>query len=482
MNRKQLAYFFAICATAALPAAGAGAICRAVEPSSDSGRAGVAFDPTTLALYVVSPDQVVAHECDFGEAHFDDVLDTWVCDDELEADPVRDTLLSLVVQPSFMDVGGEAGLIMPVPARPDVFDGPASLFNAAAALVDPWVEETVLVREDPSLGAQCSDPHYSALDTFAAAPLALYGCGSSEYYRAGTEDRETTVVDYGDAGTVQTEVIETSDEYDVTVVNAETLDALTAWLDERQFAHGEYDDEAFAHYVGAGAWFVAVHVHPDAAGTARAMSPIVVTWRGERFPITHRLQYDPRGGVVATNAFVIAPHRMDSSDLSAFTEYAAPASFLDTELEGFGLDDGWLTQLSMTRIASQWIQDDALLEAVDDVEEIGVLERETNARIAAPCCAGGNAIPRDPAAFRTHEHHRRYRRSETPSELPAAWLGSTPPPGVAFCGGETFGIAQTDELRGCTISGRTLGGLLGGWGPLAGVVAFLFWKQRRYPR
>jgi len=486
MKTNQLAYFALACALAAPSTTHA--ICRVVEPSSDSGLDGVTFDPTTMALYVVSPDQVVSYDCLEGDAEADED-GRWRCGDGTAATPERDTLLSLLVQPSIVAEGGEAGLVMPVPARPDVFEGPPSVITAAQGLVDPWVDETVYVREDRSLGVQCTDPHYSAnepsaldatLAAIAAAPLGVYGCGQTDYYRAGTEDRETTVVDYGDAGTVRSETLDTSDAYDITAVNAETLDALIAWMDERGFAHGEHDDEAFAHYVGAGAWFVAVHVHPDASGARQALAPIVVTWRGDRFPITHRLQYDPRGGTIVTHAFVVAPHRMDSSDLSAFTEYAAPATFVGTELEGFGLDEGWLTELTMTRLANQWIQDDAYLEPVEDVEAIPTIDRVTNARIAVPCCPSG-AVPSDPAAWRTYEHRRRFRASESPP-VPSEWLDSTPAPGPAYCGGETFGVAETDDLRGCSVGGRALANVLGAWGPLGLAFAWLFWRTRRRRR
>ena len=85
----------------------------------------------------------------------------------------------------------------------------------------------------------------------------------------------------------------------------------------------------------------------------------------------------------------------------------------------------------------------------------------------------------DPAAFRTYTHTRRFIASENPA-IPEDWLGSTPSPGPAYCGGETFGIAETDELRGCSIAGRTITALVGGWGPLGLVIAFLVWRQRRY--
>lgn len=468
----------------AAPPGLAAAVCRVVEPPVDSGRPGVAFDPLTTAIYVEAPDQTLSVSCPAGEPIEPDRSGGhWSCPDGARADEVRGTLLSMVLQPSIVARGGSAGLVMPVPARPDVHAGSQGLVDAARGLVDPWVEETVYVQEDPSLGYQCSDPHFSALESLAAAPMMLYGC-SSEYYRPGTAERETTSTVYEDAGVVRSERIETTDAYDITVVSADSLAALLAWMDDNGFAHRAVDEEALAHYVGDGHWFVALHVHPDESGRAQALAPLVVTWPGDVIPVTHRLQYDPSGGVLQTDAYVIAPHRMTTSDESGFTEHAQPVELRGTALEGFGLAEGWLTRLSMTRIASQWVQVDGVLEATEDEEVIQTTTRTTRARIAAPCCYGGQAAPRDREAFRTHEHERRFRLSEE-TPIPSDWLGSTPSPGPEWCGGETFGFGESEtrsDLRGCAISGRTLGGLVGGWGPIALVVGLLLWRHRRLPR
>ena len=143
----------------------ASAVCRVVEPSTDHGP-GVTFDPTTAALYVLAPDQVVDARCaDESEPDL-----AWRCADGRDATLTHDTLASLVVQPSLFAGGGTAGLVMPVPARPDVHAGDSALFAAAAALQDPWIEETVLVHEDPGLGYQCSDPHFSSVVQPADVP------------------------------------------------------------------------------------------------------------------------------------------------------------------------------------------------------------------------------------------------------------------------------------------------------------------------
>ncbi|MBZ0117081.1 MAG: DUF2330 domain-containing protein, partial [Sandaracinaceae bacterium] len=454
------------------------AICRVVEPLESSGDPGVQFDPRTAALMILSPDQLVALRCDDGASAREEGV-TYVCDDGSVPREERDTLVSFVVQPSIVATGGNAGLIMPVPARPDVHPGSPTLIATAAGLIVPWVQETVRVQPDPSLGFQCSDPHFSsAADFVIAAPSMAYGCGSSDYYRPGTEGRETTSVEYGDAGIVRYESIETTDAYDVTVLNASSLDALRAWLDERDFKHSDEDDAAFGAYLAEDAWFVAVHVHPDSSGARRALDPLVVTWRGSQVPLTHRLQYDSRGGTITTDAFVLAPARLDAADGTAFTEYAAPATFEGSELEGFGLERGWLTRLTMTRIASQRLEDSELVE-VEEEELRPAVQRTVHARIAAPCCPGGRVAVRDIAAYPAMVHTRRYLLGESPP-IPEQWLGRSDPPGAEWCGAETFGCANSASrpgLRGCA-SGR-IGAVIGGWGPIALALGAVVWRSRK---
>lgn len=447
------------------------AVCRVVEPSTDRGP-GVTFDPTTAAIYVLAPDQVVEATCPGGApadaAHR--------CADGSPADVRRDTLASLVVQPTVFADGGTAGLVMPVPARPDVAPGDPALFAAAAALEDPWIEETVIVQEDPYLGYQCSDPHFSALHP-GDIPSALWGC--SEYYRPGTEDRETTTTDYGDAGTVRSEVIEVSDAYDVTVLNAASLDALFGWMDGHGFARREADENAFGSYVGEGQWFVAVHVHPEDLGYAQRLQALVVTWRGDTLPIQNQLQYDPGGGVLVTDAFVLAPERMETADESGFASYAAPTRFGGSPLEGFGLEDGWLTHLQITRISSRWEPDSEFVAAPEAGELRPTIERTTHARIAAPCCPGGRTALPDREDYNSYTHHRAYLASESPP-IPPEWLGATPPP--AACGGGTFGCGRDPErphLQGCSVGSRGLGAALFGWGPLLLLAGALAWRRLR---
>ncbi len=510
------------------------AVCRVVLPPVDSADPGVPFDPTTAAIYVWTPDVVVEWTCgasdadagadldggvvpsDGGEAvdagegidaaverdgpprEDAGVPDPSLCPDGTPRMEISDTLLSLVVQPSILATGGTAGLVMPVPFRPDVSVGSTRLFEDAMASMRAMVEETVIVREDPNLGFQCSDPHYSsdATDVLAAAPLMLYGCdgdsgyadGGSAYYRPGTEGRGSEIRSYGDAGTVRYETFPSTDAYDVTVVNASSLEALTGWLDEHGFAHDGDDDAAFGAYVADDAWFVAVHVHPPATGEHLALAPLVVTWRGDELPITHRLQHDPRGGFLVTDALVIAPYRMGASDGSGWTEYAAPVELAGTSLEGFGAERGWLTRVTINRRASENVPDARFEPSELGVEVRPTLTRTIEAAIPAPCCEGGGLSTTNPAALDTFTYTRTYLDGESPP-IPEEWLGRTPPLDAEWCrdgyggwsgGSDSCGGSSSRPLRGCTTArDERWGAVVGGWGPIVLAVLWVVWRSRR---
>lgn len=460
-------------------------ICRIVQPAEDSGMTGVEFDPTTVAVYVLAPDQIVDYECrtvlvdagsladagpmsipdggneDAGEippgagggmdvdsgaiadagdrdASAASIADTAldaslfdtgsadtgtpdagpfdagppdagppydpsICPDGTPATPIRDTLVSMVLQPSVIARSGQAGLIMAVPSRADVHIAPRRLVPDVRALMRPLVRETVTVTESATLGHMCSDPHYSAVPTrlpLAVIPFALLtACGDdfggryedAGYYRPGLDRFDASVADYGDAGTVSYERIATSESYDVTVLNASTVDALVRWLDEHHFAHDEADMQAFGHYLHEDSWFVAIHVHPPSLGARLALDPLVVTWRGDVMPVLHQLQYEPGGsGLVTTDALVLAPGRVESADDTDDTLFAAP-----TSLRGlpFGLGDGWITHLTIARDLGVEIADSTLVPS-----DLGIvrptLERTRTVLHPAPCC-DDNYAPRE---------------------------------------------------------------------------------------
>jgi hypothetical protein len=433
-----------------LASGSAHAICRVVEPASDSGP-GVEFDPTTTALAVRIPDAIVDYDCahagpvpeDWPEPAPDKPADPTRCWDGSYGEPVRGAVVSLVVRPALYARGGSAGLIMPLPGRGDVQVAPDGIFDALAEMIAPRVHETTEFIEDPSLGWQCGDPHYSsvasALDTVAAAPLALYGCGSSDeggsFYRPGTDSRPTEVID-GEGGTVVIERIPATPDYDVAVLNASTLEALYAWMDSNGFAHAPEDDDVFARYVATGRWFVAVNVHPPDMGGARvALAPLVVSWLGREIPITHELQYDPRGGFLTTDLFVIGPTRMATADGSGVTELAVPQTFVGTALEMFGVESGWVTRLRIDRLMNVDIPDTRVIPAAYWEGEVApVIERTRRVYIAAPCCPDGS-MPVEEGAMRTHRVEREYGWGEDPSDA-ELWYHSTAEP--EFCGSAAY--------------------------------------------
>lgn len=486
-----LALLCVIAAGLAPPAASA--VCRVVEPVEGGGD-GVLFDPTTTVLVVKAPDQIVDYECP-EEALLGMEDRPWeredpaVCPDGVtEATPIRDTLIHVVVQPALYANGGTAGLIMPLPRRTDVNTAPEGLFDALNSLMRIRVRETVEFVEDSSLGYQCSDPHYSGLDPrildVAAAPTMLYGCaGEDGYYRPGLEGSDTSEVEYSEGDTVEFEAIPVSDDYDATVLNASSLEALTMWLDGNDFAHDAVDDAAFQRYVGEGNWFVAIHVHPpDLGGELRALAPIVVTYRGEDFPITHELSYDPAGGVIETDLFVLAPTKMAVGDGDAITSYARPFELNLFEhpehwvLRGFGLHAGFLTRMHLERRMADALQvDTKLVEAGDlSVVEPDPIERYTRVRIAQACCPG-QSIPID--GERTFTEVREYDLGSAPPDDTLFYRA--PPPEAMNCPGGDYYEARAAELGygtddySCTVAGAAVS-----WSPVL-LVVMLSWRRRR---
>jgi hypothetical protein len=340
------------------------------------------------------------------------------CADGAEAEPVRGTLVGVAVQPVVYARGGTAGLVMPLPSRADVRAVPSRLLEDAARLARPTVVERTTYVEDPSLGYQCDDPHYStadaagvlpgavargALAAAAALPFALAGCGADDggaYDRPRTDRRGTErwVADGG--GVVDFERIATTEEYDVTVLSASSLDALHGWLEDNGLAATASDEAAFAHYVAEQAWFLAIKVRPpDVAGAKRALRPLVATFRAEAVPLMNRLQFQRGGGTVFTDAFVVAPWRAWTTDGTGSLLHATPERLDGTSLAGFGPAAGWVTHVSIPRRTCER-REDATIDR--DPVQRPLRERVTRDRAVrnAMACCTGRRTP-DPAAART---------------------------------------------------------------------------------
>lgn len=513
----------------AIPPHTAHAICRVVESGSATP---VAFDPTTSALYVLAPDAIIGWECpsgpppdlDAGPADTGEPLDaavgepldagvpdagavdddgTPLCEGGERATPVRASVVSLVVQPRLLSGGGSSALIMPVPAHPQVVAATPEIFAHVHSASGNLVHERVEVIEDRSLGFQCTDPHYSAeaepvsepgmviaevAATVLLSPLGLLGCSAeSSYYASdiGPVTTGTWTRDGGTGGSVIYEEIPTTDDYEVTVLSATDGAVLSAWLDAHDFPHTAIDDEVFASYVGEDHWFVALEVTPEPGAGPRDLAPIVVSWLGTEIPVTHRLQYDPDGGVLVTDTWVLAPDRMDASDESAITESADPLLLVPRTLSGFGLRSGWLTHLRISRNQRDEVEDAELVPTANE-RLGGMLERSTRVRIPLACCPSG-AIA-GPA--RTHHYERTVPVNEA-AALPEAWLRSSYAASDAVCssyGGGSSGssagcggsgtASSGRPLRGCAVPSRS-GGAFFAWMPIALSVLWLLGRGRR---
>jgi hypothetical protein len=498
----------------------ASAVCRIVEPVSESGEDGVLFDPLTTVVMVRAPDQHVGWECpsvepgDAGMATVDGGMaeldagpassgadmgpdadgadggtrtadggasdarvdggasdarvdggtadpDIPVCPDGSPATKVYGTLSHVVVQPAIYGGGGKAGMIMPVPRRADVHGAPDALMAGIERISGGWVREEVTYVEDESLGFQCSDPHYSRrerslgeslLAGLFAGPLFATGCGDDgEYYRPGLETYDAGRVVYPrDAGpdaepseedAVVYETIPVGEDYEVTVLSATTLTALSAWMDERQLAHDDVDDAAFERYIGEGQWFVAVQVQPPAVtdpGEKRVLPPLVVSYVGGELPISHELTYDPAGGIVETDLVVLAPTQTRLEDGDGLLRQAQPFELSpldpdDRALRGFGLSEGWMTRIHIERRMAEEKMDTRVIAdaATEPHGEGGLVQRETTVRIPLACCPGTNSVPRANAGA---EHHEVYEYPLGEDSPVSAEFYSTAPP-EELCGG-----------------------------------------------
>lgn len=490
------------------------AICRVVEPVDGPG---VAFDATTEALWVISPEQLVDYACESGvepvwpepaapEAEGDPDAgpppsgettprDPWrrrglldkleerasrdggvpdaggrdpnepYCPDDSALVPELGTLVSLVVQPRVAGGGGSAGLVMPVPARPDVHVAPSELFASVVETVAqqslPEVTEYV---QDPSFGWQCYDPHaYSAAEPrrrqagprargMLASALVLASqttaCGAGDesgYYRPGTDGRSTRT-EVLDGGTIDYETFPEIEGLEITVLRASSLDALAEWLDAHGFAHDEVDDAAFGRYVADEAWFVAVAIDADGGSGLRALQPIAVTFPSEEAPVTHELQYSPAGGLIVTDAMVLAPSRMQVEDDSDETEWAVPVD-ANGPLAGFGLSSGWVTRLQIRREMSQRLPDSRLVAAANQRVDPQGAVRVTRVRIPVACTAE-NGFDESGCGAQSPSSSREYRVTRRPGPPGAGTSDGWETPGAPACQPD-YGVGE----YGCVVAG-----------------------------
>jgi hypothetical protein len=92
-----------------------------------------------------------------------------------------------------------------------------------------------------------------------------------------------------------------------------------------------------------------------------------------------------------TDAFVVAPTRMEVADGSGLVRYAAFTDF-GGSTDAFGVRSAWLTRLDITRVAHVWL-DDSSLVPTSNVEQRPTIEHITTVQIPVRCAVGSAPPP-----------------------------------------------------------------------------------------
>jgi hypothetical protein len=160
-------------------------------------------------------------------------------------------------------------------------------------------------------------------------------------------------------------------------------------------------------------------------------------------------------------------------------------------LAGFGLRNGWLTRLTLTRFQRDDLPDAVIvgMHAGERVAETDAdIEREVTVRIPLACCPGGSiAVSRS----RTFDHERRYLDEGTLPPIPEEWLRTSWSSSDAVCAGSggssrTLGCGGTTSsggrtLRGCAVTRPRTLAQIAGWLPIA-AAAFAVLRRGRIRR
>ena len=134
----------------------------------------------------------------------------------------QDGTEKLILEPSFTGNATQFGLVVPLPANPDINEAPEKIFQELEDLTNPIIE-----RRD--------------FEMFA--PNAAVQSGS------------VTVIQQKDVG-----------DYTVTVLTADTANALIQWLKDNGYNYNPSDEANFNYYVQKGGfYFVAMKVNMSAA-------------------------------------------------------------------------------------------------------------------------------------------------------------------------------------------------------------------------
>ncbi|MCC7542108.1 MAG: DUF2330 domain-containing protein, partial [Deltaproteobacteria bacterium] len=304
-------------------------------------------------------------------------------------------------------------------------------------------------------------------------------CGGDEadgaYYRPDTMNRRTST-ETVEGGMVTYETFPEIEGVEITVLQASSSEALVSWMDGHGFRHDATDDAAFARYVRDDAWFVAIAIDGTGDAGERALPPIAVTFPSEEIPITHELQYDPSGGLVLTEALIVAPGRMQVEDDSDETEWAVPV-VPSGDISGFGLGQAWVTRLSIRREMSQRIVDSRLVAA--DPVRVEPIEIKRRIRVRIPvACTPENGFDESNCGSQSPSTSRTYavtvRAGSPDDQLTDGW---TTPSVPSSCASYSYGYDEGGY--GCVVAGAGVpaGGLL-----LSGLLVALGVARRRRRR
>jgi hypothetical protein len=185
----------------------------------------------------------------------------------------------------------------------------------------------------------------------------------------------------------------------------------------------------------------------------------------------NRLQYQPGGGLLITDAYVVARTAMAPADGEGDTIYAARTHFGSSPmLAGFGVGDGWLTRLQLVRRTDEE-REDTVLAPLETPPTRSVISRRTRVRIAQACCAD-NGIPN--GGMRTFTEERVYLEGDEPSD--ESYFFRAPPFEGDVCAYSSYGSRSSDD-GGYLCSVAALA--ITGWAPLGVVIGALVYRSRR---
>lgn len=155
---------------------------------------------------------------------------------------------TIVLEPLFTGDAHDFGMILPVPARPQVDEADDDIFEELENLTNPFVPVPVPAMMEDRAGG------------------------------GGSTSGGVVVIEQKQIG-----------DFDVTVLTADDEDALTDWLDDNDYTYSKNDESNFKYYVDQGGfYYIALKVTVDADAIDRdgnidgRLSPVEITFASKR--------------------------------------------------------------------------------------------------------------------------------------------------------------------------------------------------------